>query len=87
MKKLFLLGVALTSGMAFASIQQNVEQSMGKVADAANNGVSKMVHGVEKVAKGAESLGKTAATDMKKVGDMTKQDMKTAKMKQDLKKS
>jgi hypothetical protein len=76
MKKLFLLSVALSSGMAFASIQQNVEQSMGEVANAANSGVSKMVHGVEKVAKGAENMGKTAITDMK-----------TAKMKQDLKKS
>jgi hypothetical protein len=97
MKKLFMFSLVLSSGLAFAS----VEQSMSKVADAANSGVSKMVHGVEKVAKGAENMGNNAVTDMKKVGNIAKQDMKimdsklsnkkqdmnAAQMKQDMKKS
>ena len=86
MKKVILFSLVLSSGMAFASIQQNVEQSMGKVADAANHGVGKMVRGVEKVAKGAENMGKTAALDMKKAGDVAEQDIKKMSSKMSKKK-
>ena len=83
MNKTLILTSLLATGLAFASANQtmensmnSVQNSMNKVANAANTGVSKMVHGVKNMANGTENFGKKAVNKMepqnKKTADVTK---------------
>ena len=71
MNKTLILTSILATGLAFATANKTVENSMhsvqnsmNKVANAANAGVSKMVHGVTKMAHSTKDFGNKAANKM-----------------------
>lgn len=71
MNKTLILTSILATGLAFATANKTVENSMhsvqnsmNKVANAANAGVSKMVLGVTKMAHRTENFGNNAANKM-----------------------
>ena len=66
MKKIIGCAALVVSSLSFASMTQSVEQSMDKVAGAANQGVSKMVHGARNMASKTEQMGSRAAQGMEK---------------------